>query len=45
MDRLMAADTDLLQDKFTLAQIAADPNLVEKKIREHSSKADDKAAA
>jgi hypothetical protein len=35
MDRLMAADTDLRQEKFTLAEIAADTNLVEKKIREH----------
>jgi hypothetical protein len=35
MDRLMAADTDLLQEKFTLAEIAGDSNLVEKKIREH----------
>jgi hypothetical protein len=35
MDRLLAADTDLLQEKFTLAEIAGDSNLVEKKIREH----------
>jgi hypothetical protein len=35
MDRLMAADTDLLREKFTLAEIAADPNLVKKKIREY----------
>jgi hypothetical protein len=35
MDRLMATDTDLLQEKFTLAEIAADQNLVEKKIREY----------
>jgi len=35
MTRLMATDTDLLQEKFTLAEIAADQNLVETKIRKY----------
>ena len=35
MDRLMATDTDLLQEKFTLAEIAADQNLVKTKIHKY----------
>jgi hypothetical protein len=35
MDRLMATNTDLLREKFTLAEIAADPNLVKKNIRKY----------
>jgi hypothetical protein len=35
MNRLMANDKDLLQKKFTLAQIAADPDLVKNNIQRH----------
>jgi predicted RNA-binding Zn-ribbon protein involved in translation (DUF1610 family) len=35
MDRLLKEDKDLMKEKFDLAQIAADPNIVRKTVIEH----------
>jgi hypothetical protein len=35
MQRLIEQDSDLKSQKFTLAEIAEDPKLIERKVREH----------
>lgn len=35
MQRLINQDDDLTKEKFTLAEIAKDPGLVERRVREH----------